>query len=704
MKTVSFEVKDDVGYIGFGYQSEKSMTVLDEQTLTDAKKIIDEVKKLTDEKKLKGLIFFSHKDSCFIAGADIKLIGTFKSEGEASQGAEQGQIIYNMIEDLPIPTIACVHGPCLGGGMELALACDEIIASSDSKTVLGLPEVKLGLIPGFGGTYRMPKKIGLPNSLDMILSGKFVKADKAKKMRLVEGVYPKERLLKMALKHLFGKPKKVKIGFDEMILDNPIGRKLVFRKAREGVMKLTKGHYQGPLKILDVMEDNFGQSRATYLSKEAEAFGELAASEQSKNLQHLFFLMEGAKKYPGPKATGPVPNLRRGAALGAGTMGGGIAWLMADTGMMPLMKDISPASLELGLKQSSSNFYKNVQRKKMSQDEFERKQRSIIPTLDYKGFKKVDLVVEAVVENLEIKKKVFTELEKNVSNECIIVSNTSSLKIADMALAFTNPSRFAGLHFFNPVNKMPLVEIISHDKCAPETLEALYNWVLKAKKTPVLVKDGPGFLVNRILIPYINESSYLLEEGVDFDAIEKACLNFGMPMGPGRLLDEIGIDVAEKVGKILYGYLGDRAKPNNLAEKATKTGFLGKKNNKGFYLYDEKGKEIGTNPEAMALLPKNKKSMSEEEIQMRVILPMINEASMILDEGLVSSPGDVDLSLIFGIGFPPFRGGLLKFADSQGLDKIVGKMDEFSKTIGPERYSTSRHLRKLVEQGRTFYN
>ncbi len=704
MKTISFEVKNNVGYIGFGFNSDKSMTVLDEQTLIDAKEIIAEVKKQSEEKKIKGIIFFSHKDSCFIAGADIKLIGTFQSEGEAAQGAEQGQIIYNMIEDLPIPTIACVHGPCLGGGMELALACDEIIASSDSKTVLGLPEVKLGLIPGFGGTYRMPKKIGLPNSLDLILSGKFVKADKAKKIRLVDGVYPKERLMSMALKHLFGKPKKPKIGFDEMVLDNPLGRKVVFHKAREGVMKLTKGFYQGPLKILEVMEDNYSKSRATYLAKEAEAFGELAASEQSKNLQHLFFLMEGAKKYPGPKSNGPIPNLKRGAALGAGTMGGGIAWLMADIGMMPLMKDISPASLELGLKQSSSNFYKSVQRKKMSQDEFERKQRSISPTLDYKGFKRMDLVVEAVVENLDLKKKVFTELEKNVSNECLIVSNTSSLKISDMASAFANPARFAGLHFFNPVNKMPLVEIVSHDKCAPETLEALYNWVLKAKKTPVLVKDGPGFLVNRILIPYMNESSYLLGEGVNFDAVEKACLNFGMPMGPGRLLDEVGIDVAEKVGKILYGYLGDRAKPHIMAEKVTKSGFLGKKNGKGFYLYDEKGKETGINPEAMALLPKDKISMSENDIQMRVILPMINEASIILEEGLVSSPGDVDLSLIFGIGFPPFRGGLLKFADAQGIDKIVAKMDEFAKTVGPERYSTSNYLRKMVEQGKTFYN
>jgi 3-hydroxyacyl-CoA dehydrogenase/enoyl-CoA hydratase/3-hydroxybutyryl-CoA epimerase len=703
-KTMSFEVKNSIAYIGFGYNSDKSMTVLDEATLTDAKEIVGEVKKRVEANELKGVIFHSHKPSCFIAGADIKLIGTFTKESEAAYGAEQGQIIYNLIEDLKIPTISCVHGPCLGGGLELALSCDQIICSNDSKTILGLPEVQLGLIPGFGGTYRLPRKIGLPNALDLILSGKQVRPKKAKKIKLVEGVYPKERLLTMAVKHLESKKGKSGLNLEKLMGENFLGRRIIFQKARESVMKLTKGFYHAPLKILDVMESGITKGRSSYLAKEAQAFGELCVSEQSQNLQHLFFLIEGSKKYSGPQGEGEVPKLQRGATLGAGTMGGGIAWLMAETNMNPIMKDLNKDALELGLKQSGENFLRKVKRKRMTRDDFERKQRSIIPQLDYHGFKKVDMVIEAVVENLDIKKKVFSELEKEVRPDTIIATNTSSLKVTDMVPAFENPERFAGLHFFNPVNKMPLVEIITHDKVSPETVEALYTWVLKSKKTPVVVKDGPGFLVNRILIPYMNEASYLLEEGVPPKDVEDACLNFGMPMGPGRLLDEVGLDVAEKVGKILYGYLGERAKPNSLAEQVTKVGLLGKKGGKGFYLYDEKGKDTGPNPEIAELLPKKKKQMSETEIQMRVFLPMINEASMILDEGLVANAGDVDLALIFGIGFPPFRGGLLKYADSEGLDKIVEAMDAFADNVNPDRYKTSDYLRRMIKEGRKFYN
>lgn len=705
-KKISLEVKDNIGYVGFGYNNKKSMTTLDEETLREAKALVDEVKGKVKSKEIKGLIFFSHIDSCFIAGADINLIGTLKTESEGSSGAEEGQQIYNDIEDLPIPTIACVHGPCLGGGMELALACKKIIASDDRKTAMGLPEVKLGLIPGFGGTYRMPRRVGLPKALELILSGKTLNGKRAKKAGLIDAVYPKERLLKMAKTHL--NEKKIKSSFKESISDlaqdNFLTRKIIFQKARENVMKLTKGFYQGPLKILEVMEAGISKGRSSYMSSEAQAFGELCVSEQSKNLRHLFFLMEGAKKYTGPKGEGKVLKLKRGAALGAGTMGGGIAWLMAQNDMFPIMKDLNSEALELGLKQASKNFMGGVKRKRMTYEEFEKKQRSIRPQVDYEGFKSVDLVIEAVIENLEIKKKVFSELERNVREDCIITSNTSSLRVTDMLPAFERPERFAGLHFFNPVNKMPLVEIVTHDKCAPETIEALYNWCLKTKKTPVVVKDGPGFIVNRILIPWLNEASYLLVQGVPPQDVEDACINFGMPMGPGRLLDEVGLDVAAKVGKILYNSLGERVKPVDISEKITELGFLGKKNGKGFYIYDEKGKEQGFNQEVLNLLPKKKVVMDEIEIQKRCFLPMINEASMILEEGLVSGPGDLDLALIFGIGFPPFRGGLLRYADSEGLERILKVIEGFAETVDSQRYKPSEYLINLVKEKRKFYD
>lgn len=702
-KRISFEIKNQLAYVGFGLSSEKSMTTLDLETMGELKQIIDELHAKSSE--LKGAIFFTHKDNCFIAGADINLIASLSSESDAADKAEQGQNLYNRIEDLPFPTIACVHGVCLGGGLEFSLACKKIIASNSPKTQLGLPEVKLGILPGFGGTYRLPKKIGLPNALDCILTGKTLRPDKAKKMGLVEEVYPNENLLAMAEIHLFKSPRKqdFKETLKEVATENFVTKKIIFQKAREGVLKKTNGFYQAPLKILDVMDAGMLKGRTSYLASEAQAFGELAMSEQSKNLQHIFFMAEGSKKYSGPKGTATVPSLERGAALGAGTMGGGIAWLMAEAGMHPIMKDLSVDALNLGLKQSSQNFAGALKRKKITADDFERKQRSITAQLDYSGFKKVDLLVEAVVENMDIKKKVFAEVEKQVTRNCILTSNTSSLSVQEMSKALEFPERFAGLHFFNPVHLMPLVEIIVHDKVAPETVEALYKWVLRVKKTPVIVKDGPGFLVNRILMPYLNEAGFLLEEGVSIKDLDQAALNFGMPMGPCRLLDEVGLDVGVKVAKVMHDGLGERAKSSKMSSKMTEKGYLGKKTSKGFYLYDEKGKHTEINPEVELILPDQKKKMSEAEIQKRLFLPMINEAAEILKDGIVQRASDVDLGLIFGIGFPPFRGGLLRYADGEGLEKILAALNDFKASVDKDRYAPSSYLEELVASKTSFY-
>jgi len=700
---ISLEYKNEIAYIGFGLNSTKSMTALDMETMLELQAIVEELH--TKQSELKGAIFFTHKENCFLAGADISLIAGMKTEAEAADGAERGQNIYNRIEDLTIPTVACVDGVCLGGGLELSLSCKTILASNSPKTSLGLPEVKLGIIPGFGGTYRLPKKIGLPNALDMILTGKTLRADKAKRIGLVAEVYPRENLIAMAPSFFNKKAKSLSVSesMKELATENFVTRKIIFQKVREQVLKKTNGFYQAPLKILDVMDSGMMKGRTSYLASEAQAFGELAISEQSKNLQHIYFMSEAVKKYNGPKSTKPLPVLTRGAALGAGTMGGGIAWLMADAGMQPIMKDLTTDALNLGLKQSSANFQGALKRKKINADEFERKQRSITAQLDYSGFKKIDLVIEAVVENMNVKKSVFAETEKYVHRDTLLTSNTSSLSVQEMAGALEFPDRFAGLHFFNPVHLMPLVEIIVHDKIAPETIEALHKWVLRVKKTPVIVKDGPGFLVNRILMPYLNEAGFLLEEGVSLKDLDKAALDFGMPMGPGRLLDEVGIDVGVKVAKILHDGLGERAASSKLSSKMVEKGLLGKKSSKGFYLYDEKGKPTGANPEVEELLPKEKKKMSESELQMRMFLPMINEAAAILQDGIVQTAGDVDLGLIFGIGFPPFRGGLLRYADSEGLDKIHNALKNFSESVNKDRYTPSAYLTDLVETKTTFY-
>jgi 3-hydroxyacyl-CoA dehydrogenase/enoyl-CoA hydratase/3-hydroxybutyryl-CoA epimerase len=701
-KRISFETKDKVAYVGFGYNCDKAMTVLDEETMRELQDIVEELHGKSGE--LNGVLFHSHKKRCFLAGADINLISSMKTVSDGQAGAEAGQKIFNRIEDLKVPTIACVHGVCLGGGLELSLSCDKIVATDDKGTMMGLPEVKLGLIPGFGGTYRLPKKVGLPSALDMILTGKTLNGKKAKRSGLAEEVYPVERLLEYAPKHFKSKAKKksFKDSLEEMATDNVLTKKIIFQKARENVLKKTKGFYQAPLKILDVMEAGMLKGRTSYLAAESQAFGDLCVSDQSKNLQHIFFMVEGSKKYP--HSTGSeLQKLERGACLGAGTMGGGIAWLMAKSDMKPIMKDLNPAGLELGLKQSSSNFMGAVKRKRMSYEDFEKKQRSISTQTDYRGFQRVDLLIEAVVENMDIKKKVFAEVEKEVHPGTLLTTNTSSLSVQEMASALEDNSRFAGLHFFNPVHRMPLVEIIKHDGVSNETVEALYNWVLKVKKTPVVVNDGPGFLVNRILMPYMNEAGFLIEEGVSMKDIDDACLNFGMPMGPCRLLDEVGIDVGQKVAKIIHDGLGDRAKSSSLSGKLVEKDMLGKKNSKGFYLYDEKGKVTGANPEALALFPKATKKMTEVEIQKRIFLPMINEAATVLTDKIVETAADVDLGLIFGIGFPPFRGGLLKYADSEGLERIQEELNKHAETVDKDRYTPCQLINDLVEQKKKFY-
>ena len=701
-QSISFEIQDDLAFVGFAH--DHSMPLLNERTLKELERALQEV--TSQKKQLRGLIFFSHHERAFLAGADIKLIAAMKTESQAVQGAEWGQKLFNGIEDLNIPTVACVHGICLGGGCELVLSCDHIYASDAPHTQIGLPEVQLGLIPAFGGTYRMPKRVELPQALELILSGKKVTSKKAKSMGLVDEVYPKERLLEMAKKMILQRPRKksLKERLYKSVLQNFITRKIIFTKARENVLKKTKGFYQAPLKILDVMEEGYGKARTPYLNMESQAFGELCMGTQGQNLLHIFFLMDEAKKYPVSQGNPAVTTheITQGAVLGAGSMGGGIAWLLAKNGQAPIMKDVSVEALNLGLKQSGQNFRQAVKRKKISFVQYQKWQRSITPTLHYEGFSSVGLVIEAVPENMQLKKKILKEVEQHLGQDCLITSNTSSLSIQEMAQALDRPERFAGLHFFNPVHRMPLVEIITHDQVAPETTRALYQWVLAVKKTPLIVKDGPGFLVNRILMPYMNEAMHLLGEGVKLADIEKACLNFGMPMGPFRLMDEVGLDVAVKVGEVIYKALGNRMTPSSRLKEMVNEGLLGRKGHKGFYLYGPQGKQEELNLQGEP--SRRPMAMEETTIQMRIFLPMINEASYILGENIVATPEEVDRGLIFGIGFPPFRGGLLRYADYEGLDRIVSSIKDFAKDIDPKRYEVSPYLQTLVDEKRQFYS
>ena len=700
---ISYEIKNEIIWIGLGYNEKKSMTTLTRDSLAELTLAITAAHEVDQKKGAKGLCFFSHKPGVFLAGMDISVISDLKNEGDALRNLEQAHRLFNAVEDLKMPTASLVDGICLGGGLELSLCCKKIFVSDNPKTALGLPEVMLGILPGFGGTYRLPKKVGLPAALDMILTGKQIKGKNAYKMGLADAILPIERMKELAPQYL-NKPKKKK-SFKEEIekaaMDNFITRKIIFQKAREQVMKTTKGFYPAPLKILEVLEGGAGKNRTDYLAMEAQAFAELSQSIQSKNLQHIFFLTDNSKKLDNKDQ---LPSVKRGAVIGAGVMGGGIAWLFAHNNQAPLMKDITPAALELGLKQASQNFAGALKRRRMTEDEFNRKMRSIEPTLTLEGMKSADLVIEAVVENMDLKKKVFAELEEYVRPDTILTSNTSSLSVQEMSKALKKPERFAGLHFFNPVNKMPLVEIITHEKSDPKTIQTLIKWVLDVKKTPIVVKDGPGFLVNRILAPYLNESAYLLEEGVSVEALDEAALNFGMPMGPCRLMDEIGLDVCVKVGKIMHEGLGDRANPCSLSTKLYDGKLLGKKNSKGFYLYDEKGKSTGKNPEISKMLPAKKKHMDEMMIQMRLFLPMVNEAAYILADKICDKAATIDVGMIYGTGFPPFKGGLLRWADQEGLEQIVERLNNFAKEVNSDRYQVSPMLSMMVNDKRKFYD
>jgi len=466
-------------------------------------------------------------------------------------------------------------------------------------------------------------------------------------------------------------------------------------------MKKTKGHYPAPLKIIELLENHSGKSRSVYLEKESSFFGELAQTKQSENLINLFFLHDNSKKY---NKSDDLKKISTGAVLGAGTMGGGIAWYFANNNIACFMKDLNESALDLGLKQASANFSSRLKRRRMTRDDFNKKMTSISPTLNYSGFHSVDLVIEAVVENMDIKKKVFQELETKVNDKTILTSNTSSLSVNEMASVLKDSSRFAGLHFFNPVNKMPLVEIIKHENVSQNTLDSLYKFVVDTKKTPVIVNDGPGFLVNRILSAYLNEAGYMLEEGYSIEDLDRVILEFGLPMGPCHLLDEVGIDVSQKVGKVMHEGLGDRLKPSTVLDAALEKGLLGKKSSKGVYLYDEAGKKGEINPEILELLPSQRKTSSDTVMTERLIFPMINEAANCLQDKVVDSAANLDLAMIFGIGFPPFKGGLLRFADEVGATQICEKIHSMSKDYSEDRFALSAYLQDLSKQGKGFYS
>lgn len=711
-ESVKLESKGDYAVLTFDLVGEK-VNKFSTPIMTRFKELIDELK----SSSYKAVIIASGKDKNFIAGADIEEIKRLTTKEQFSEVLKPAHEIFNALEDLPMPTIVAIHGTCLGGGLEMALCCDYRICSDEKVTSIGLPEVKLGILPGFGGCVRLPRMVGLQSSLDIILAGKAVPGPKALKIGLVDECMPRailmERAEAIAKECVSGKRKKRKKVFQpkdimNKFLESPIGRPVVFSQASKALMKQSKGFYPAPIKALEVVKNTYKMSdRSRQIEIEMKGFLEVAVTDISKNLIDLFFMMEGIKKKTGVESQDVKPlKVSHMAVLGAGTMGGGIAQVAADKGVDVRMKDISNEALALGYKQASDVWSKKVKRRRMTQAEYKEKMGKVTGTLDYSGFGQMDLVVEAIVEDMNIKKAVIAETIKHCKSDCIIATNTSSLSVTEMAEAHPNPANFAGMHFFNPVHKMPLVEVIRGEKTSDVATATVFDLAKRMGKTPVVVKDGPGFLVNRLLMPWMIEGMHLLAEGMEIEKVDRWYTHkFGMPMGPFRLMDEVGLDVCVKVVKIFKAALGDRIEVPDVAQKLSDSDRLGKKNGKGFYLYDENGRqqEVDNSIYAEMGLGSPSNPLTEKQCIERGVFAMINEAALaLIEDHIVETPQDVDLAMIMGTGFPPFRGGLLKYADSLGTDYIASELEVFASQFGA-RFKPSTPLLNLARNKKTFY-
>jgi 3-hydroxyacyl-CoA dehydrogenase / enoyl-CoA hydratase / 3-hydroxybutyryl-CoA epimerase len=692
---------------------DRRANVLTEEVMTKLDQIVSQLRDGALGAQITGAVFLSGKPSGFIAGADVDAIAAVDSPEEGAEAARLGQAIYLGLERLPIPTVAAIHGSCLGGGTELALACQYRVASDASSTKLGLPEVQLGILPAWGGTTRLPRLIGLQGALDMILTGKPVDARKARRVGLVEEILPAEDFEAHALDFLRQRvlghpvPTGARRSFSKRLLeDTAPGRRVLLAGARRKVKERTGGHYPAPLLVLEVMQASLGQPVEEALEAEARAAGELLASRITKNLVHIFHLRERARKATGTSHSVEPREVSDMGVLGAGVMGGGVAQLAAYHGIRVRLKDIEHDPVSEALRHARGLFDKAVDRRKLSQAAADRGMDLISGSLDYAGFGQVDLVVEAVVERMEVKRAVLREVEQEIPEESILTTNTSTLSVDQMAESLERPENFCGMHFFNPVHRMPLVEVIRGNQTSEATLGTVYALALEMKKVPVVVRDGPGFLVNRILGPYLNEAGFLLAEGASVKEVDSAATAFGLPMGPLRLVDEVGIDVTRHAGQVLHEALGDRMTPAEALVRMGESERLGRKGGLGFYRY-ENGKAKGPDGELGDILGTaitgQEGEVDESDIRARLILAMINEAARTLEEGIVASAGELDLAMVMGTGFPPFRGGLLRFADEIHPRSLVERLEGYAETVGP-RFVPAPLLRRLAREDRGFYD
>ncbi|HUQ84514.1 MAG TPA: fatty acid oxidation complex subunit alpha FadJ [Gemmatimonadaceae bacterium] len=670
--------------------------------------------RLERDQAIRAAVIRSGKPDVWVAGADIEEFLEIETSSQAEAMSRDGHALLERLSKLRAPVVAAINGACLGGGLEAALACAYRVATDSPKTVFALPEVQIGLIPGAGGTQRLPRLIGLEAALDMILTGRNVRAKKALQAGLIdELVHPAilddiaiARARALADGTLARAGLKGPHGARHLLLDeNRVGRSIVLRQAREKVLARSRGHYPAPLAALDAVALGYAQGMERGLREEARVFGELAVSEVSRQLVFLFFATTALKKDPGVDGNAPSPvPIRKIGILGAGFMGAGIASIAAPQGTLVRLKDADHGRVGKGLASIRETLRERLTRKQITRQQLDDYMALVGGTIDYSGFRNVDLTIEAVFEDLAVKQRVLNETEEATRPDAIFASNTSTIPIAQIAEASIRPQRVIGMHFFSPVPKMPLLEVIVTPETSREVTTSVVAYGKTLGKTVIVVHDAPGFFANRILAPYINEAGLLLDEGVAIDAIDRALIDFGFPVGPITLIDEVGLDIAGKSGAIMLEAFGSRMAPSQSLQRVVAAGRLGRKGKKGFYRYNEQGKKHGVDPSVYELLPTGARrtEVPADEIQRRCVFAMVNEAVRCLQDGILRAPRDGDIGAVFGIGFPPFRGGPFRYVDSLGAERVVRALEGLNKDRAP-RFAPAQLLVEMARAGRRFY-
>ena len=678
--------------------------------------LIDEwealIERLRGDPAVRAVVLVSGKPDSFIAGADIEEFTRLTTAAEAEALSRRGQDLMDRVEQFPKPIVAAIHGACLGGGCELALACHWRVATDSPKTQIGLPEVQLGLLPGAGGCVRLPRLIGARAALDIILAGKTERAQKALKLGLVDEVVPKSILRQVALaaadrlaREGTARRHRSRGAAGALLDGTPVGRQLVYRMARKQLLQKTGGHYPAPLAALEAVRIGLEHGPAEGFRAERERFGALAVTPVSRNLVRIFFATTAVKKDDGvPPGTDVEPlAIGRVGIVGSGFMGAAIAGTaVLNAEVEARLKDAELPRVGKGLKAALGILDERLKRRRLTRPQHQRLAALLSGTADYSGFTRADLVIEAVFEDLDVKRRVLAEVEREIRPEAIFATNTSTIPIRDIAAGATRPERVIGMHFFSPVERMPLLEIIPSDATEARTVVSAVRFGRAMGKTVIVVRDHPGFWVNRILSPYLNEAGVMIEEGVPVDLIDRTMTRWGFPVGPVALMDEVGLDVAQKASKVMHAAFGERLAPPPAIGRMIEDGRLGRKNARGFYAYHE-GHKTGVDERVYRILGvKPLEGFAAEDVERRLVYLMLNEAAMACGEGVVRSARDGDVGAIFGIGFPPFRGGPLRLIDELTAGSVVETLTRLQEAHGA-RFAPAPALEAMASRGGRFH-